>query len=170
MRYKLQEVVINIWCGALDAAAMKREFQSVEDYENAYAKYKAKVEQAAIDDILDLLDKSVASVELADTYDIEGGEDPYDAYEMGFDRGVADVRKVIKEEAQMDSQPEVEERPVVTFRKELTDLINSYSLEQYCNTPDYIIAEYLVNQFNIYCNTKNDTEAWHGIVANHKRG
>lgn len=58
MRYKLQEVVINIWCGALDAAAMKREFQSVEDYENAYAKYKAKVEQAAIDDILDLLDKS----------------------------------------------------------------------------------------------------------------
>jgi len=48
--------------------------------------------------ILDLLDKSVASVELADTYDIEGGEDPYDAYEMGFDRGLADVRKVIKEE------------------------------------------------------------------------
>lgn len=25
-------------------------------------------------------------------------EDPYDAYEMGFDRGLADVRKVIKEE------------------------------------------------------------------------
>lgn len=100
MRDKLQEVVINIWCGALDAAAMKREFQSVEDYENAYAKYKAKVEQAAIDDILDLLDKSLPSHKRQ--VHVEHGEImPSVAqckwYFDGYEQAIADVRKVIKE-------------------------------------------------------------------------
>ena len=50
-----------------------------------------------------------------------------------------------------------------TFRQELTGLINKHNLEQHCNTPDYIIAEYLVNCFNSYCEVKNHNDVWHGI-------
>ena len=62
----------------------------------------------------------------------------------------------------MDNQPSdtAEELSVVTFRKELTDLINKHSLEQYCNTPDFILADYLVACFNNYCNVKNDNDQW----------
>lgn len=108
MRDKLQEVVINIWCGALDAAAMKREFQSVEDYENAYAKYKAKVEQAAIDDILDLLDKSLKEARIDEVERIPHWGTPYDTDVFGYEKlfrdirieqiKKSDVRKVIKGE------------------------------------------------------------------------
>lgn len=90
MRDKLQEVI-------LEYGRRMREYMR-SGVEAEGIGYPMSWDDEATQAILDLLDKSVASVELADTYDIEGGEDPYDAYEMGFDRGLADVRKVIKEE------------------------------------------------------------------------
>ena len=48
------------------------------------------------------------------------------------------------------------------FQKDLKLLINSYSLENNSNTPDFILAKYLVQclfNFNI---TSNDRETWYG--------
>ncbi len=58
-----------------------------------------------------------------------------------------------------DNQPS-EENSTKTFKNELADLINKHSLEQYCNTPDFMIADYLVRCFNIYCDIKNDVDQW----------
>ena len=41
------------------------------------------------------------------------------------------------------------------FKKELTKLINMYSLELKSNTPDYILAEYLIKCLNNYNETIN---------------
>lgn len=49
---------------------------------------------------------------------------------------------------------------VNNFRKDLTDLINRYSLEQLCNTPDFMLSDYLVSCFNNYCDIKNSTDNW----------
>ena len=39
------------------------------------------------------------------------------------------------------------------FKKELTDLINKFSLDSKCNTPDYILCDYIVNCIENYYNT-----------------
>lgn len=45
------------------------------------------------------------------------------------------------------------------FREELEKLINKYSLEQYSNTPDYILADILTQAF----------ETWNICVAGRDR-
>lgn len=39
------------------------------------------------------------------------------------------------------------------FRKELTDLINKYSMENESNTADYVISGYLIECLNVYNQT-----------------
>lgn len=51
-------------------------------------------------------------------------------------------------------------KKLVEFEKELQHLINKYSLENMSNTPDFILAKYLMQclfNFNI---TSNDRETW----------
>ena len=48
------------------------------------------------------------------------------------------------------------------FKQDLTHLINSYSLENDSNTPDYIIAEYLCACLDAYEKTAKDTTRWFG--------
>ena len=55
-----------------------------------------------------------------------------------------------------------------TFRQDLTSLINEHSLEQHCNTPDYILADYLINCFNNYCNIKNDNDVHNEQVVSNE--
>jgi len=46
------------------------------------------------------------------------------------------------------------------FKKELTELINKYSLENHCLLPDYIIADYLENCFNVLIDLTIDREGY----------
>lgn len=47
------------------------------------------------------------------------------------------------------------------FKKELTDLINRFSCENESNTPDYILAEYLMECLSAYETAHNDCIKWH---------
>lgn len=50
-----------------------------------------------------------------------------------------------------------------TFREELTRLLNSKSKENESNTPDFVLAEFLIKAleaFNVATNTRED---WYGI-------
>ncbi len=52
------------------------------------------------------------------------------------------------------------------FRKELTDLINTRSLETESNTPDFVLAEYLegcLNTFDKAVNKRSDWYAKRGV-------
>ena len=51
---------------------------------------------------------------------------------------------------------------LLKFSKELEQLINKYSLERTCNTPDYILAEHLLGCLSNYVMTHNQCMKWHG--------
>jgi len=48
------------------------------------------------------------------------------------------------------------------FEKELTGLINKYSLENISNTPDFILADYLRDCLEILDYAIRDREKWYG--------
>lgn len=48
------------------------------------------------------------------------------------------------------------------FRKALTDLINRYSLESLSDTPDFILADYLIDCLNTYGASVSKRESWYG--------
>ena len=48
------------------------------------------------------------------------------------------------------------------FRKELEELINRYSLENGSNTPDFMIADYLIKCLEVFDKTVQDREHWYG--------
>lgn len=48
------------------------------------------------------------------------------------------------------------------FRKELTDLINRCSLENESNTPDFILAEYIMRCLENWTETTKHREDWYG--------
>lgn len=47
------------------------------------------------------------------------------------------------------------------FKTELTNLINRYSIENQSDTPDYMIAEYLIGCLENYNKTLNKREKWY---------
>lgn len=47
------------------------------------------------------------------------------------------------------------------FKKELTSLLNKYSWDKACETPDYILADYVERCLNNYCSTIGINMAWH---------
>lgn len=52
------------------------------------------------------------------------------------------------------------------FRKELEILINKCSKELGSNTPDYILAEYLITCLTAFDKTTNQREQWYGRQNN----
>lgn len=52
---------------------------------------------------------------------------------------------------------------IITFEQELEQLINRYSLENECDTPDYILAEYMKQCFVAYVNAVQLRDKWFGV-------
>ena len=48
------------------------------------------------------------------------------------------------------------------FERELTRLINRYSLENESNTPDFILAEYLSSALGAFTRASTARERWYG--------
>lgn len=48
------------------------------------------------------------------------------------------------------------------FEKELKSLVNRYSIENASNTPDYILAQYLVDCLAVYAAAVQKRETWFG--------
>jgi hypothetical protein len=49
-----------------------------------------------------------------------------------------------------------------SFRKELLSLINKHSLENGSNTPDFMLADYLMACLNVYEETVKTRDLWYG--------
>ena len=43
------------------------------------------------------------------------------------------------------------EEELIELEEELRKIINKHSLEQYCNTPDFILARMLVGFYEVHC-------------------
>lgn len=53
------------------------------------------------------------------------------------------------------------------FKKELTALINKYSIENGSNTPDFILADYLIKCIENYNQITKTRENWYGRGTNY---
>jgi hypothetical protein len=51
------------------------------------------------------------------------------------------------------------------FEKELEELINKHSMEQYSDTADFILAQYLVSCLKAYNVAVRKREDWYGRAA-----
>ena len=51
------------------------------------------------------------------------------------------------------------------FKKELEQLINSHSLENESNTPDFILAQYIENCLRAFTEATQQRETWYGRDA-----
>lgn len=51
----------------------------------------------------------------------------------------------------------------VDFKSELESLINKYSQEQYSNTPDFILADYLFMCLEAYNTTMQKRDKYYGV-------
>ena len=51
-----------------------------------------------------------------------------------------------------------------TFQHELEQLINKHSLENESGSPDFILAEYLLDALDAYNDAIKKREAWYGRV------
>jgi hypothetical protein len=51
---------------------------------------------------------------------------------------------------------------LMNFRKELESLINCHSRENGCNTPDFMLAEYLTDCLAAFDKAVNAREKWYG--------
>jgi len=58
--------------------------------------------------------------------------------------------------------PSGEERKIEIFQKRLAGLINELSLENLCDTPDFILAEYLTDCLYQHARIINKRENWYG--------
>jgi len=54
-----------------------------------------------------------------------------------------------------------EDIKILTFRKELISLINRHSLENGSNTPDFILADYLMDCLKVFNITTNLRGKWY---------
>ena len=52
--------------------------------------------------------------------------------------------------------------PTPTFSEELEKLLNMKSMEQGSDTPDFILAEYMLACLNAFNSATNSREAWYG--------
>jgi hypothetical protein len=65
------------------------------------------------------------------------------------------------------------ENKIMEFRKELTDLINKYNIENGSNTPDYVLAEFIDNMlmaFDIAVNNREKTYGRNGVKDKYSVG
>lgn len=49
------------------------------------------------------------------------------------------------------------------FTEELQVLLNNSGIDTICNTPDYILAEYLTSCLETYANTVQSRDTWFGF-------
>lgn len=49
------------------------------------------------------------------------------------------------------------------FRQELAALLNRYSMENGSNTPDFLLADYLIACLRVLEGVTSEREAWYGI-------
>ncbi len=49
------------------------------------------------------------------------------------------------------------------FEKELEELINRHSMENDSNTPDFILAQYVLTCLSAYRNAVNKRDKWFGV-------
>lgn len=54
---------------------------------------------------------------------------------------------------------------MTSFESELESLINKYSEENNSNTPDFILADYLIRCLDAFNQTVNAREKWYGRSA-----
>ena len=68
------------------------------------------------------------------------------------------------DQASIHIEPEefIPEEKMDEFREDLRKVINKNSLEQYCNTPDFLLAEMLASSFENYCFTLTMTVRYVG--------
>lgn len=64
----------------------------------------------------------------------------------------------------MNDQVPVVGNDLPEFRKELEVLINRHSAENGSMTPDFILAQYLVDCLGAFDKAVSNREAWHGRV------
>jgi len=58
---------------------------------------------------------------------------------------------------------EVKPGPENDFRSELKQLINKHSMENSSNTPDHILADYLIRCIDNFTETTQSRESWYGV-------
>lgn len=49
------------------------------------------------------------------------------------------------------------------FRDELTSLLNRYSIENESDTPDFLLAEYLLGCLEVFNKASRDRDRYHGF-------
>lgn len=49
-----------------------------------------------------------------------------------------------------------------SLRREIQDALNRYSAENGCNTPDFILSEYLLGCLAVFDSAVNQRERWYG--------
>jgi hypothetical protein len=59
-------------------------------------------------------------------------------------------------------QPDTEAIQNKKFERELTSLLNSHSAENGSDTPDFLLAEYLLGCLEVYDQTVSARERWYG--------
>ena len=57
-----------------------------------------------------------------------------------------------------------------TFRQELEQLLNRYSKENGSDSPDFILAQYLIDCLDVYDRAVRAREVWYGRISfNHEK-
>jgi hypothetical protein len=69
---------------------------------------------------------------------------------------------MLKLERVPDANETIESKLEV-FRTELCGLINRHSIENLSNTPDFMIADYLMSQLKSYNEVVNSRDKWYGV-------
>ena len=72
------------------------------------------------------------------------------------------VQEITVDSKTIDISSAVNRDKETEFHKELSSLINRYSKENGSNTPDFIIATYLISCLDNFNNTSNIREIWYG--------
>lgn len=49
------------------------------------------------------------------------------------------------------------------FRSELKSLLNKFNIEGASNTPDHVLADYLIRCLDNFTETTQNREAWYGV-------
>ena len=56
-----------------------------------------------------------------------------------------------------------------SLTKKLSDLLNSHSIENRSDTPDFMLAEFMLGCLTVYENTINNREKWFGRTEPFRR-
>lgn len=51
----------------------------------------------------------------------------------------------------------------IVFRQDLEKLINKHGIDNLLNTPDYILANHVVDSLMVYGNTTERRDSWHNF-------